>query len=73
MSAVEVSTPASASVDTTGLSTTSTSGELPCCAASSALFVRSVVSNPVRLTVTPALLPQDWSSFTHADPLSNCG
>lgn len=43
-SSVVVSTPASASVETTGLSTMSTSGALPCCAASSVLFVRSVVS-----------------------------
>ena len=43
-SSVVVSTPASASVETTGLSTISTSGELPCCAASSALLVRSLVS-----------------------------
>ena len=41
---VVAGTPASAGVQTTGLSTISTSGALPCCAASSALFVRSVVS-----------------------------
>ncbi|CAM5650704.1 hypothetical protein SGRIM119S_03973 [Streptomyces griseorubiginosus] len=36
--------PASTSVETTGLSTSITSGALPCCAASSALLPRSVVS-----------------------------
>src|SRR5512142_1376611 len=51
----------------------STSGALPCCAASSTLLVRSVVSNPVRLTVTPAEVPQPSSSFTQAEELSNWG
>src|SRR4051812_7556872 len=72
-SSVLVSTPASASVDTTGLSTIRTSGALLCCAASRVLLVRSVVSKPVRLTFTPAWLPQLRSSFTQADALSNCG
>lgn len=44
LSSVVVRAPASASVEITGLSTISTSGELPCWAASSALLVRSVVS-----------------------------
>ena len=43
-SSVVVRMPASANVETTGLSTISTSGALPCCAASSPLFVRSLVS-----------------------------
>src|SRR5689334_11098857 len=72
-SSVVVSTPASASVDTTGLSTISTSGELPCCAASNALFVRSVVSKPVRFTVTPASVPHLVNNFTQSDESSNCG
>lgn len=72
-SAVVVSTPASARVETTGLSTISTSGELPCWAASSSLFVRSDVSNAVRLIVTPALLPQLSISFAQSEVLSNCG
>src|ERR1700736_3681090 len=70
---VSVSTPASARVETTGLSTISTSGALPCCAASRTLLVRSVVSYPVRLTVTPAPVPHLVSSCTQAELLSNCG
>src|SRR6266496_3333438 len=73
VSSAVVSTPASASVDTTGLSTISTSGELPCCAASSALLVRSVVSNATRLIATPASLPHLFNSCTQPDALSNWG
>lgn len=73
LSSVVVSTPASARVDTTGLSTMRTSGELPCCAARSVLLARSLVSNPVRLIFTPASVPQASSSFTHAEPFANCG
>src|SRR3954471_2450435 len=65
--------PACTSVETTGLSTSITSGALPCCAASSALLPRSVVSYAVRLTVTPALVPQEATSFPHAEEPSNCG
>ena len=36
-------------------------------------MVRSEVSNPVRLTVTPALLPQLSSNLTQSEVLSNCG
>jgi hypothetical protein len=43
-SSVDVRTPADASVEITGLSMTTTSGALPCCAARSVLFVRSEVS-----------------------------
>ena len=73
LSSVVVSTPASARVDTTGLSTMRTSAELSCCAASSALLARSLVSNAVRLTFTPALVPQSSSSFAQAELLSNWG
>src|ERR1039458_7242893 len=71
--AVVVSTPALASVETTGLSTISTLGELPCCAASRTLLVSAVVSKPVRWTFTPALVPHLASRFTQADPAVNCG
>src|ERR1041385_9153327 len=73
LSSVVVSTPASASVDTTGLSTMRTSGELPCCAANSVLFARSPVSKEVRLIFTPAFVPQASSSFVQAEPLAHCG
>src|SRR5450756_736340 len=71
--AVVARTPAWASVDTTGLSTISTSGGLPCCAASSTLLVSAVVSEAVRAIVTPALVPHVSSSLTQAEPLSYCG
>src|ERR1700712_3086058 len=72
-SSVEFRTPASASVETTGLSAISTCGAVPCCAASNLLVVRSDVSKPVPFTVTPALLPQLSSSFTQSEELSNWG
>src|SRR3954451_16816201 len=65
--------PASTSVETTGLSTSITSGALPCWAASSALLPRSVVSYAVRLTVTPAFVPQSLTSLPHGEEASNCG
>jgi hypothetical protein len=57
----------------TGLSTISTSGAVPCWAASSTLLVRSVVSYPVRVIVTPASEPHLFSSLTQSDPASYCG
>src|SRR5207248_3112621 len=72
VSSVDANTPASANVETTGLSTINTSGEAPCCAAKSALFVKSVVSYPVRLIVTPALVPHWVSNFVQAEVASNC-
>ena len=73
VSSLLVSTPPSARVETTGLSRMRMSGELPCWAASSTLLVRSVVSNAVRLTVTPAPVPHCLSRLTQADESSNCG
>ena len=68
-----MSTPASASVLTTGLSTINTSGAVPCCAANNTLLVKSVVSNPVRFTVTPADVPHFCNNCTHEELLSYCG
>src|SRR2546429_10007814 len=65
--------PASTSVETTGLSTSITSGALPCWAASSALLPRSVVSYGVRLSFTPAFVPHPDTSLPHAEEASNCG
>src|SRR5882724_5210604 len=65
--------PASTSVETTGLSTSITSGALPCWAASSALLPRSVVSYAVRLIFTPACVPHCATRLPQSEEASNCG
>ena len=72
-SSVAVRMPASTSVETAGLSISRMSGESPCCPASRALLVRSLVSKPVRSTVTPASAAQESMTLAQSELASYCG
>jgi hypothetical protein len=72
-SLIVVSMPASARVDTAGLSSRITSGAFPSWAASSAWLVRAVVSYAVRSIVTPASWPHASTRFAQSELSSCCG
>src|SRR5690606_29886308 len=72
-SSIVVSMPVSASVETAGLSSRMTSGDVPSCADSSAWFVSAVVSYAVRWMVTPASSPHCWTRASQSDDASCCG
>lgn len=72
-SVIVVSMPVLASVDTAGLSSRMTSGEVPSCAASSAWLVNAVVSYAVRSIVTPASVPHACTRLAQSEPSSCWG